>query len=664
MIPKNWRCFVRGKRTCDNLVGTRQILRRSFYSQRYRDELELSITRPEDYWGRVSENVVWNKKWNKVLDDSNPPFAQWFPGGELSLCYNAVDRHVDEGFGHQTAIVWDSPVSNRKKNITYSKLQEEVSRLAGVLSRLGVKKGDRVLIYMAMVPEAVVAMLATVRLGAVHSVVFGGFAAKELSTRIKHAQPKVIISTSCGIEPNRIVQYKPNVDEAIRLSGLSDIKNIVFQRDEFTGDLSRGDLVWQDCVPGSTGHDCVPVDAMDPLYILYTSGTTGQPKGVQHPTGGHAVVNKWTMETIYGMRPGDSWWAASDLGWIVGHEYICYSPLLNRNTTIVYEGKPVGTPDAGQFFRIIQEYQINGMFTAPTAIRAIKKEDQEGHRASKYDLSSLKYLFVAGEHCDYDTRIWAEQMFKVPVLDNWWQTETGHALTSTCVGLNHSLNPPKDVSGMPVPGWDMRILRDDGSEADVNELGRIATKLPMPPGCMSTLFKANDRFVDTYFSNFPGFYDTMDAGMKDEHGYIKVMARDDDVINVAGHRLSTSAIEEVILTHPGVGDAAVIGVSDALKGQLPLGLVIPRAGYTGDLAKELVTKVRADLGAVAAFRLVTIVKGLPRTRSGKTARKSIADLADGKTVKIPPTIEDPRVYVDIKRALQDLGYALNAPDPQ
>lgn len=652
----------RAKFVCEQFLGAKQHVRRTYYSNKYHEQLQHSLQQPEDYWGRISENTVWSKKWDRVLDDSNPPFAKWFPGGELSLCYNAVDRHVDEGFGQQPAIIWDSPITNRKDTLSYATLQDEVSRLAGVLSRLGVGKGDRVLIYMSMIPQAVVAMLATIRLGAVHSVVFGGFAAKELSTRIRHAEPKVIISSSCGLEPSRIIQYKPNVDEAIRLSGVQNIRNIVYQREEWLAEISNNDLIWQDCVPGSTGHDCVPVGAMDPLYILYTSGTTGQPKGVQHPTGGHAVVNKWTMETIYGIKPGQTWWAASDLGWIVGHEYICYSPLLNRNTTVVYEGKPVGTPDPGQFFRVIQEHGVNGMFTAPTAVRAIKKEDQAGAFAAKYDLGCLKYLFVAGEHCDYDTRLWAEQVFQVPVLDNWWQTETGHALTSTCVGLEHSLNPPKDVSGMPVPGWDMRILRNDGSEADVDELGRIVTKLPMPPGCMSTLYKADERFKETYFTNFPGFYDTMDAGIKDEHGYIKVMARDDDVINVAGHRLSTSAIEEVILTHPGVGDAAVIGVRDALKGQLPLCLVIPRQDFTGDLAKELVAKVRNEMGAVAAFRLVATVQGLPRTRSGKTARKTISDLADGKEFKIPATIEDPSVYKDIKRALQALGYALNAPD--
>jgi len=635
----------------------------AYRSVKYEAEMQRSLQNPEEYWAEIAENTVWTKKYDRVLDNSNPPFAKWFPGGELSMCYNAVDRHVDEGFGEQAALIWDSPITGNKDTITFKQLQSEVSRVAGLLSKMGVGKGDRVMVYMPMVPEAVIAMLAIVRLGAAHSVVFGGFAAPQLATRIEHAKPKVLISASCGIEPGRIIKYKPNVDEAIRLAG-GKVKSLVFQREECLAEISSNDLVWQDEVPGALPHDCVPVDANDPLYILYTSGTTGQPKGVQHPTGGHAVVNKWTMDAIYGVYPGEAWWAASDLGWIVGHEYTCYSPLLARNTSIVYEGKPVGTPDPGQFFRVIQEHNVKGMFTAPTAIRAIEREDPTGEFAKKYDISCLRQLFVAGEHCDYKTRLWAQEHFKVPVLDNWWQTETGHALTSTCIGLGHSLDPPKDVSGMPVPGWDIKVIREDQTEAAPNELGRIVAKLPMPPGCMSTLYMADERFKETYFSTYPGYYDTMDAGIKDEHGYIKVMARDDDVINVAGHRLSTSAIEEVLLRHPLVADAAVMGVADKLKGQLPLGLVIPRQGDCSNLEKELVQLVRKDLGAVAAFRLVAQVTGLPRTRSGKTARKTIADLADGKKVKIPPTIEDPTVYVGVKAALLSLGYASNAPDPE
>jgi len=634
----------------------------SYQSLKYNEELRRSLENPEEYWAEIASNTIWTKKWDKVLDNSNSPFTKWFPGGELSVCYNAVDRHVDEGHGDQPALVWDSPITGNKDTVTYAQLQDKVARLAGVLAREGVGKGDRVLIYMPMVTEAVVAMLATVRLGAAHSVVFGGFAAKELAVRIRHAEPKVIISASCGLEPNRIVEYKPSVDEAIKLAGM-EVKSLVLQREQWQGKINPGDLLWQEEVPAAAPHDCVPLEANEPLYILYTSGTTGQPKGVQHPVGGHAVVNKWTMEAIYGVQPGETWWAASDLGWIVGHEYTCYSPLLARNTSVVYEGKPVGTPDSAQFFRVIEEHKVAGMFTAPTAIRAIQREDPEARGAAKHDLSSLRQLFVAGEHCDYDTRLWAQKVFDVPVLDNWWQTETGHALTSTCIGLGHSLDPPKDVSGMAVPGWDLRILREDQTEASANEMGRIVAKLPMPPGCMTTLYGADQRFVDTYFSAFPGYYDTMDAGVKDEHGYIKVLARDDDVINVAGHRLSTSAIEEVVLRHPLVIDCAVVGVSDKLKGQMPLGLVVTKGEVPETLVSEIVSLVRKDLGAVAAFRLVAQVEALPRTRSGKTARKTIADLADGKSVKIPPTIEDPTVYKGLKKALQSIGYALDAPDP-
>ena len=426
-----------------------------YHSPRYETELRRSLVSPEEYWAEVAENTVWTKKWDRVLDDSRSPFTQWFPGGELSVCYNAVDRHVDEGHGGQAALVWDSPITGGKEVITYRQLQARVARVAGVLASQGVTRGDRVLVYMPMVPEAIIAMLATVRLGAAHSVVFGGFAAKELAVRIRHAQPKVVVSASCGLEPNRVVEYKPAVDEAIRLAG-GGVASLVLRREQWRGEMAPGDLDWHEEVDRAHPHDCVAVEANEPLYILYTSGTTGQPKGVQHPVGGHAVVNKWTMEAVYGMVPGEAWWAASDLGWIVGHEYTCYSPLFARNTSVVYEGKPVGTPDSAQFFRVIEEHQVRGMFTAPTAIRAIKREDPEAEGAAKHDISCLRQLFVAGEHCDYDTRLWAEKVFQAPVLDNWWQTETGHALTSTCVGLGNSLQPPKDVSGMPVPGWDLR----------------------------------------------------------------------------------------------------------------------------------------------------------------------------------------------------------------
>lgn len=639
-----------------------------YSSPQYEAEYHQSIVNPEEYWANIAQDVVWTKKWDKVLDNSNPPFTKWFPGGEISLCYNAVDRHVDDGFGDQPAIIWDSPITGAKDVLTFKQLQSRVSQLAGLLSKLGVGRGDRVLVYMPMVVEALVAMLATVRLGAAHSVVFGGFAAKELAVRVRHAQPKVILSASCGVEPGRIVKYKPNVDEAIRLSGCHNIQNVVLQRKEWMCDIGENDHEWQDAVEAAQPHDCVPVEANEPLYILYTSGTTGEPKGVLHPTGGHAVVNRWTMNALYGMSPGEVWWATADLGWIVGHEYVCYSPLLARNTTVIYEGKPVGTPDAAQWFRVIDEHNVKGMFTAPTAMRALEKADPDGKEGGEYDITGLRNIFIAGEHCEHDTRTWTQRRFGVPVLDNWWQTETAHAITATAVGIGHNTNPPKDVTGMPVPGFDIRILREDLTEANVNELGRIVAKLPLPPGTMTSLFRADERFVKTYFS-LPGYYDTMDAGVKDENGYIKVLAREDDVINVAGHRLSTSALEEAVMRHPDVADSAVVGVMDKLRGQVPLALVVRRGNggeekEEGKLTKEIVDMVRGDMGAVAALKLVACVTGLPRTRSGKTARKTIADLANGKAVKIPPTIEDASVYKDIKAALQRLGYAINAPDPE
>lgn len=631
---------------------------------KYRQEFQKSVQNPEEYWGEISKNIIWTKPWTRVLDDANSPFTKWFPGGRLSLCYNALDRHVDEGRGNRDALIWDSPITGNKDTYSFSKLQKEVSSLAAVLSGLGVQKGDRTLIYMPMIPQTVVAMLASARLGAPHSVVFGGFAAKELSTRIRHCQPKAILCASCGVEPSRTIEYKPIIDEALRLANAPNIPVVVYQRPDLAqSELKSNDLNWDNELSKGQTHDCVEVDANDPLYILYTSGTTGTPKGVQHPTGGHAVVNKWTMNALYGMSPDDVWWAASDFGWIVGHEYICYSPLLNGNTSIIYEGKPVGTPDAGQFFRVISEHKVSGLFTAPTALRAIKRVDHDILDGKQYDISSLKYLFVAGEHCDHDTRLWCAQNFKVPILDHWWQTETAHAITATCVGLGNGLYPPKDVTGVPVPGFNVKILNENGDEAKPDELGRIVCKLPMPPGTFSTLYQAEDKFKETYFTRFPGYYDTMDAGMQDEQGYVKVLARDDDVINVAGHRLSTSAIEEAIEEHEDVEEAVVIGVPDELKGQVPLALFIMRKdGHKSaqEISSEIVQMVRISIGPVAAFRLSVCVSAFPRTRSGKTARKSIADLAQGKCVKIPPTIEDASVYEPILAILREIGFATNA----
>lgn len=639
-----------------------------YHSEEYDRQFKASIENPEEYWGNISKNTVWDKPWTKVLDNSNPPFTKWFVGGKLSLCYNAVDRHVDEGNGDRKALIWDSPISGDKKSFTYKEFQNEVSKLAGVLSqKLGVKKGDRVIIYMPMIPETVIAMMAVGRIGAIHSVVFGGFSAKELSTRIKHSQPKVILTASCGLEAKKIVEYKPIVDAALELAETPDMPVVVYQRSKIVEGYIKPsrDEIWQDVMEGNYRADCVPIDSNDPLYLLYTSGTTGSPKGIVHPAGAHAVVNKWTMETIYGIKPGEVFWAASDLGWIVGHEYICYSPLLNGNSTVIYEGKPVGTPDAGQFFRVISEYNVRGLFLAPTALRAIKKEDPEIKYGKKYNIDNLKYIFVAGEHCDHDTRVWTVNNFKAPVLDNWWQTETAHAISATCVGLGMDVDPPKDVTGKAVPGFDVRVIKEDGSLAATNELGRIVCKLPLAPGTMKTLFNDDHRFVETYFSSYPGYYDTMDAGMIDEHGYIKVLARDDDVINVAGHRLSTSLMEEIVLSHPDISDCTVVGMQDKLKGELPLALYVMEKNANksaSEISVDLINMMRKDVGPVAAFKLSVAISGLPRTRSGKTARKAIADMASGKVIKIPPTIEDPLIFNEIKSVLvKDLK--LNVPDP-
>ncbi|XP_042220057.1 acyl-CoA synthetase short-chain family member 3, mitochondrial-like [Homarus americanus] len=627
-----------------------------------------SINDREAFWDEVGQCVEWHTPYTQVLDNSEEPFTRWYVGGELNICHNAVDRHVSAGRGDQTAIIHDSPVTASVTRMTYSQLLEQVTRLAGGLASLGVGYGDRVMIYMPMVPEAVVAMLATVRLGAIHSLVFGGFAARELATRIDHLHPSVVVSASCGVEPSRLVHYKPMLDEAIELSTHKPRHCVLLQREGLPeAPLTPGwDVAWHDLVATSPPADARPVPSHHPCYVLYTSGTTGQPKGIVRPTGGHAAVLPWTMKVIYGMNPGDVWWAASDLGWIVGHSYICYAPLLNGNTTVIYEGKPVGTPDAGQFFRVVQEHGVKGMFTAPTALRAIIRHDPEASEGRQYNISSLKYLFVAGEPLDHETREWALDTFQVPVLDNWWQTETGYAITAHAAGMGMSLHPPRGATGKPFVGFDLSVITDDGSEATPGELGRIVCRLPLPPGCMSTLHNAPERFVETYFTQYPGYYDTMDAGVRDTQGYVGVRSRDDDVINVAGHRLSTLALEEAMLEHPQVVDVAVVGVPDAMKGEVPLGLFVVKEGCQSteqQISEELVEVVRRLVGPVAAFRLSTRVKGLPRTRSGKTARKSIAELAQDKAIKIPPTIEDPSVYDDILMALRRRGFALNAPDP-
>ncbi|XP_075228259.1 acyl-CoA synthetase short-chain family member 3, mitochondrial isoform X2 [Lycorma delicatula] len=639
-----------------------------FYSDKYFEAFRRSLEEPETFWAEVGKQLSWSKPWTRVLDNSDQPFTKWFVGGELNACYNAVDRHVENGKGSKVALIHDSPVTGTIRKVTYSELQNQVSHLAGALADLGVVKGDRVLIYMPLIPETIIAMLATVRLGAIHSVVFGGFAARELCSRINHAEPKVIIGASCGVEPNKIVRYKDILNEAIEMAVAKPKKCIIFQRrNVLEAELSSNDLLWDTAISNSVSHPCVPVEANDPLYILYTSGTTDMPKGILRPTGGHIATLAWSMSTIYGMTGDDIWWTASDMGWVVGHSYICYGPLCAGLTSIMYEGKPDRTPDCGQYFRVIQEHQVNAILTAPTALRVIRREDPEIKKGRKYSTKSLRHLFVAGEHCDHETKSWAEQRFKVPILNHWWQTETGHSITANCIGLNQSTSPPKYSTGMPFVGYDVRILRPDGSECDCLELGRIAVKLPLPPGTMATLYKSTQLFLQVYFSRFPGYYDTMDAGYRDEFGYIYVTARDDDVINVAGHRLSTSALEDVVMSHPSIADAAVIGVPEPTKGEIPLCLYLlrPGCGKTEEqVSSDLVKLVRELIGPIAAFRLSVCVSGLPRTRSGKTARKSIADLASDKAIKIPSTIEDPTVYKEIKRALQSVGYAKTAPDPQ
>lgn len=568
-----------------------------------------SIENREQFYDELAQNVVWHKPYTRVLDtNSSLNSPNWFPGGELNTCYNAVDKHVENGHGARIAIIHDSPVTDSKKFMTYDQLLEQVKKLARVLTDQGVQKGDTVLIYMPMMAESLVAMLASTRIGAVHSVVFGGFAAQELCTRIGHLKPKVIISASCGVEPSRIVHYKPLLDTAIKISSHKPNKCIILQRPNLSqASMDRDrDIDWNEAMDKSKGHDAIPVESNHPCYVLYTSGTTGNPKGIVRPTGGHAVILPWTMSAIYGMKEGEVWWAASDLGWIVGHSYICYAPLFNGNTTIVYEGKPVGTPDSKQFFRIIKEHNVQGLFTSPTALRSIKQADP---KVSVHAENDLKHVFVAGESLDHETRIWTESAFKAPALDNWWQTETGYAISAHCMGLKMNRNPPRGTTGKPFIGFDIQILNSEGKEVGVGELGRMVCRLPLPPGCMNTLFQAHVRYGETYFKQFPGYYDTMDAGMKDINGYISVLSREDDVINVAGHRLSTTALEEALMEHEDVVEAAVCGVPDDLKGVVPLGLVVVnKHREEGDLVKELVSLVRNIIGPVAAFRHCAIVK--------------------------------------------------------
>lgn len=626
----------------------------------YEIAYQKSIHDPTGFWGAAAEDCHWFKKWEKVLDDSDKPFYRWFTGGEMNTCYNALDYHIENGRGDQNALIYDSPVTNVIQTYSYTQLRDEVARFAGVLVAQGIAKGDRVLIYMPMIPEAVVAMLACARIGAVHSVVFGGFAAKELAVRINDAKPKVIVSASCGIEIQRTVSYKPLLDKAIEMSEAKPEHCIIKQRPmQAATMIDKRDLDWEAVMAKAEPHECVPVAATDPLYILYTSGTTGLPKGVVRDNGGHMVALKWTMGAIYNVDAGDVYWAASDVGWVVGHSYIVYGPLLKGCTTILFEGKPVGTPDAGAFWRVISKHKVKAMFTAPTAFRAIKREDPQAKLIRNYDLSQFKALFLAGERLDPDTLKWAENNLNVPVIDHWWQTETGWAIAANCLGLHRF--PVKDGSPtMAAPGWKLQVLDHNKKPAKPGTIGALVAELPLPPGTLPTLWNNDLGFLNSYLEEFPGYYKTADAGFIDEGGYVFVMSRTDDIINVSGHRLSTGAMEEVLADHSEVAECAVLGVDDNLKGQVPVGFLVLNAGVTrnpAEIVREVIQMVRDRIGPVASFKTATVVKRLPKTRSGKILRGTIQKIADNKPFTIPATIDDPMVLEEMEEALTAIGYA-------
>ncbi|MBB5049755.1 propionyl-CoA synthetase [Rhodopseudomonas rhenobacensis] len=631
-------------------------------NSRYREVHARSLADPEGFWGEAAREIDWIKPADKVFDASLGLYGRWFAGAQVNTCYNALDRHVERGRGDQLALIHDSPLTGTVTKLTYAQLLQEVTTLAAVMQDFGVVKGDRVILYMPMVPEAMVAMLACARIGAVHSVVFGGFASKELATRIDDAKPKLILSASCGIEPGRIVKYKPLLDDAIALSSAPPQACIILARPQQACDLTPGrDHDWaslrEAALAAGKTADCVAVEATDPLYILYTSGTTGKPKGVVRDNGGHLVALKWTMENLYGVKPGEVWWCASDIGWVVGHSYIIYGPLIHGATSIMYEGKPVGTPDAGAFWRVIADYGAVALFTAPTAFRAIRKEDPDGTFFGKYDLSKLRTLFLAGERADPPTVEWAEQMLHVPVIDHWWQTETGWCIAGNPVGLG--LLPVKHGSPtVPMPGYDIKVVDEGSHPVPVGTMGSIVIKLPLPPGNLPTLWQQDERCRESYFIDYPGYYKTSDAGYMDEDGYVFVMGRTDDIINVAGHRLSTGGMEEILASHPDVAECAVLGINDSIKGEVPCGFLVLKAGVTRDAAtieKEVVKLVRDKLGPVAAFKLAITVGRLPKTRSGKILRGTIKKIADGEEWAMPATIEDPKALDEISDALKSHG---------
>jgi propionyl-CoA synthetase len=627
---------------CEDLMGA------------YEEAFRRSVTDPEGFWGEAGKAIDWTREPQHVLDASNPPFTRWFPDGELNTCHNALDRHITTR-GDQVALVYDSPVTAMVRRFTYRELRDEVARFAGALARMGVGKGDRVVLYLPMIPEAVIAMLACARLGAIHSVVFGGFAARELAIRIDDAKPKLVVSASCGIEVNRVVEYKPLLDRAIEIAEHKPQGCIIIQRPEARAELVEGrDVDGEAFLDGAEPAACVPVAATDPLYILYTSGTTGKPKGVVRDNGGHAVALRWSMEHIYDTGPGQVFWAASDVGWVVGHSYIVYAPLLTGCTTILYEGKPVGTPDAGAFWRVIAQHGVKTLFTAPTAFRAIKKEDPQGKLLAGHDLSRFAYLFLAGERLDPDTYHWARGLLDRPVVDHWWQTETGWPIASNCLGIE-ALPPKPGSATKPVPGWDVDILGEDGSPRPPGQEGAVVIRLPLPPGALPTLWQDDERFVSSYLERHAGCYLTGDGGFVDDEGYLFVMGRVDDVINVAGHRLSTGAMEEVLASHPDVAECAVIGVADEAKGQVPLGLVVLKAGVDRDrerIQAELVRMVREDIGPVASLKRVAVVARLPKTRSGKILRKTMRSIADDVPYETPSTIDDPAILDEIREVVR------------
>ncbi len=626
----------------------------------YADIHRRSLQEPEAFWAEQAAGLHWDQPWEQVLDSSSAPMHRWFRGGRLNTCYNALDRHVESGAGERLALIYDSPLTGSIARYSYRELRDRVALFAGALLRQGVGQGDRVILYMPMVPEAVIAMLACARIGAVHSVVFGGFAAPELAKRIDDAAPVLIVSASCGIEPGRIVEYKPLLDQALQLANHKVACCIVLQRPQCVAVLNAGrDLDWNEAQAGATPAACVPTLSTDPLYVLYTSGTTGKPKGVVRDHGGHAVALWYSMQAVFDAQPGDVFWAASDVGWVVGHSYIVYAPLLRGCTTLLYEGKPVGTPDAGAFWRVIAEHGVKTFFTAPTAFRAIKKEDPQGQLVGKYDLSKFEALYLAGERCDPDTIVWAQDKLKVPVVDHWWQTELGWPAAANCRGVEELPVKPGSAT-VPVPGYDIQVLDEAGETVAADAIGNIVIKLPLPPGTLSTLWQNEHGYREHYLGRYPGWYLTGDAGTIDADGYLWIMSRIDDIINVAGHRLSTGAMEEVLAAHPDVAECAVIGVADALKGQVPLGLVVLKSGVqrqAQDIVKELVARVREQIGAVAAFKQAAIVPRLPKTRSGKVLRATMRCIADSQSYNVPATIDDPKILEEIGAVLRGLGYA-------